>query len=71
MEVSRLQILSGLLSQSDCSATRVHLGKDSNGLDYVLATCAPGATNPLQFSTNLVDWVTAQSTNEYYQFYYN
>lgn len=46
-----------LLPQTDCGVTRVHLGRE-DGIYFVAGTCAPGGTNHLQQSTNLVDWVT-------------
>jgi uncharacterized delta-60 repeat protein len=45
-----------LLAQTDCGVTRVHLGRYGSGHFFVAATCAPGGTNYLQSSTNLVDW---------------
>lgn len=46
-----------LLPQTDCGVTRVHLGRFA-GAYFVAGTCAPGGTNHLQQSTNLIDWVT-------------
>jgi uncharacterized delta-60 repeat protein len=48
--------LTRLLPQTDCGVTRVHLGRYGPDRDFVIATCAPGGTNHLQASTNLVDW---------------
>jgi uncharacterized delta-60 repeat protein len=50
--------LTRFLPQSVCNATRLYLGKYGPGQDFVAATCAPGGTNFLQLSTNLVDWIT-------------
>ncbi len=46
------------LPLSECNATRVHLLKHGSGHYTVIGTCAPGGTNYLQQSTNLVDWYT-------------
>ena len=52
--------LTRFLSQSDCGVTRVHLGKDHLNQHFVAATCAPGGTNHLQVSTNLMDWADVE-----------
>lgn len=49
--------LTRFLPQSDCGVTRVHLEREA-GACFVIGTCAPGGTNHLQQSTNLIDWVT-------------
>lgn len=59
------------LPQSDCDATRVHLARLGPGQDFVAGTCAPGGTNHLQWSTNLVDWETVMSTPAPLLIYYN
>lgn len=46
-----------LLSQTDCGVTRVHLGFEPSNQAFVFGSCAPGGTNYLQGSTNLLDWV--------------
>lgn len=53
------------LPQSDCNATRLHLGRYGHGQDFVAATCAPGGTNLLQSSTNLMDWITIDQPPPY------
>lgn len=55
--------LTRFLPQSDCDATRVYLGRTASGGCFVAASCAPGGTNYLEVSTNLVDWVTAGAAN--------
>ena len=45
-----------LLPQSDCGATRVWLWRPAVNSGAVIGTCAPGGTNHLQVSTNLLDW---------------
>jgi len=62
--------LSRLLLQTDCGVTRMHLGQQSSGQHFVVATCAPGGTNHLQASTNLVDWVDVQYPSTYPYFYH-
>lgn len=52
--------LTRLLPQTDCGVTRVHLGREA-GVYFVAGTCAPGGTNSLQASTNLVDWFALES----------
>lgn len=47
-----------VLPESDCNSTRVHLNWYNTNVFFVAGTCAPGGTNLLQFSTNLVDWDT-------------
>lgn len=46
-----------LLPQSDCDVTRTYLVRTGGDSYYVAGTCAPGGTNYLQSSSNLVDWV--------------
>jgi len=52
--------LTRFLPQGECAATRMHLGDNGPGQNFVAATCAPGGTNHLQASTNLIDWVDVQ-----------
>ena len=52
--------LTRFLPQGECAATRMHLGNNGPGQNFVAATCAPGGTNHLQASTNLIDWVDVQ-----------
>jgi hypothetical protein len=51
--------LARFLPQGDCNATRVHLRfypDTFRSYVWLAATCAPGGTNHLQVSTNLVNW---------------
>ena len=55
-----------VLPESDCNATRMHLGWYSTNSFYVAGTCTPGGTNFLQISSNLVEWINRSTTTQPY-----
>jgi len=56
--------LARLLPKSDCSMIRAFVVRgDSYG---IYASCPPGGTNYIQMSTNLIDWVTLETSKDPY-----
>lgn len=59
-----------LLPQSDCGATRAYLVRGDGDSFVAVGTCAPGGTNHLQVSSNLLQWVDVDVQTSPYLWYF-